>query len=107
MACVAKPADAFDTSLPISDISSAPYRIYNIGNQNPVRLLDFVHTLEDALGRKAILTMAPMQPGDVLNTSANIDSLFKATGYQPTTSLAEGLGKWAKWFLSTGKNYIT
>jgi UDP-glucuronate 4-epimerase len=107
MTNIAKPSDAFDASFPVSDISSAPYRIYNIGNQNPVRLLDFVHTLENALGHKAILTMAPMQPGDVLNTSANIDSLFKATGYQPKTSLADGLGKWADWFLSKGKNYNT
>jgi len=107
MRSVAEPSDAFNAKLPISDISSAPYRIYNIGNQNPVRLLDFVRTLEDALGQKAILTMEPMQPGDVLNTSANIDSLVKATGYQPKTSLTEGLGKWADWFLSTGKNYVT
>ena len=107
MTCIAQPSDAFDTNLPLSDVSSAPYRIYNIGNQNPVRLLDFVHTLERALGHKAILNLLPMQPGDVMNTSANTESLYKATGYQPKTDLADGLGQWAEWFKHTGKNYIT
>jgi UDP-glucuronate 4-epimerase len=107
MGCVAQPSAAFEASLPVSDISSAPYRIYNIGNQNPVRLLDFVHTLENALGRKAILNMQPMQPGDVLNTSANIDSLYNATGYQPKTDLADGLSQWAQWFIHTGQHYAT
>lgn len=107
MDCVAQPSAEFDPSVPLSDISTAPYRIYNIGNQNPVRLLDFVHTLENALGRKAILNMQPMQPGDVLNTSANIDSLYDATGYQPKTDLASGLSQWAQWFISTGQHYAT
>lgn len=107
MNCVAQPSDSFDANKPKSDISNAPYRIYNIGNQNSVRLLDFVHALENALGRKAILNMLPMQPGDVQNTSANTESLFHATGYQPKTDLADGLREWANWFVSTGKNYAT
>jgi UDP-glucuronate 4-epimerase len=105
MQCVAQPSVGFQSNHPIPDISTAPYRIYNIGNQHPVRLLDFVQTLENALGRRAIINYESMQAGDVLNTCADIDSLFEATGYQPKTNLADGLAQWSDWFLRTGQHY--
>jgi UDP-glucuronate 4-epimerase len=104
--CVASSSPLFDTLNPVTDMSDAPYRIFNIGNQQPVRLLDFVSALENALGRPANIHFEPLQPGDVLNTSADIQGLLKATGYQPTTSLSEGLTHWAKWFLEMGVRYI-
>jgi UDP-glucuronate 4-epimerase len=105
LGCVATPSEKFSQEHPVSDISSAPYRIFNIGNRQPVQLLDFVHTLENALGLKANIIFEPLQPGDVLNTMADTDSLYQATGFQPTTSLEEGLKEWAAWFLSKGQHY--
>ena len=105
LGCVATPSEKFSQDHPVSDVSSAPYRIFNIGNQHPVRLLDFVQTLEKALGHKANIQLEPLQPGDVLNTSADTESLFQATGFQPTTSLEQGLTQWAEWFLAKGQHY--
>ena len=67
------------------DASPAPYRLFNIGNGSPVRLLDFVDAIESALGKRAIRNMLPMQPGDVLATWADTRSLFDATGYRPVS----------------------
>ncbi len=78
--------------------SWAPHRIYNIGNNQPVALLDFIQTLEQALGKKAIQEMYPMQPGDVLATWADIDDLQAAIGYRPATPLAVGLGSFVDWY---------
>jgi UDP-glucuronate 4-epimerase len=78
--------------------SSAPYRIYNIGNNNPVKLTDFIHVLEDRLGKKAHINFMPMQPGDVKSTYADITDLSRDTGYAPSTSIEEGLSKFVKWF---------
>ncbi len=78
--------------------SYAPYRIYNIGNNNVVQLLDFIHVLEDCLGRKAQLEMLPMQNGDVRATFANVDALQEAVGFKPSTSVAEGLSRFVSWY---------
>jgi UDP-glucuronate 4-epimerase len=78
--------------------SWAPHRIYNIGNNQPVTLGDFIATIENALGKKAIREMHPMQPGDVLATWADIDDLQAAIGYRPSTPLAEGIGKFVDWY---------
>jgi UDP-glucuronate 4-epimerase len=78
--------------------SSAPYRIYNIGNNNPVKLTDFIAILEKHLCKKAKVNLLPMQPGDVKSTFADIDDLTRATGYLPSTSLDEGLSRFVKWF---------
>jgi UDP-glucuronate 4-epimerase len=78
--------------------SSAPYRIYNIGNNNPVKLTDFIHVLEDRLGKKAHINFMPMQPGDVKSTYADISDLSRDTGYAPSTSIEEGLSRFVKWF---------
>ena len=78
----------------------ARYAIYNIGNHTPVRLLDYIATLERALGRKAQLEMKPMQPGDVKATYADTSALAKAVGFAPSTPLEVGLGRFAEWFKS-------
>jgi UDP-glucuronate 4-epimerase len=75
-----------------------PYRLFNIGNGSPVRLLDFVEAIETALGKRAIRNMLPMQPGDVLATWADTEALFEATGYRPKVGLTEGVESFVKWY---------
>lgn len=75
-----------------------PYSIYNIGNGNPVKLLDFIETMETAFGKKAIKEFLPMQPGDVFKTFADINALKNDFGYEPNTSVQKGLGEFVKWF---------
>ena len=75
-----------------------PYAVYNIGNHQPVRLLDYIAQMEAALGRKAELDMKPMQPGDVKATYADTTALREAVGFAPSTPLAEGLRRFAAWF---------
>ncbi len=81
--------------------SFAPYRIFNIGNNQPVKLLDFISILEKLIGKEAKKNFLPMQPGDVKTTYANIDRLQKLTGFKPHTPLEEGLKKFVDWY----KNY--
>lgn len=78
--------------------SSAPYRIYNIGNQNPTKLLDYISCIENALGKEAHKEFLPMQPGDVYQTYADSSELAKATGFTPRTPLEAGIGKTVEWF---------
>ncbi|TVK99988.1 protein CapI [Shewanella algae] len=78
--------------------SSAPYRVYNIGNGSPVRLLDFISELEAALGQKAEKVMLPMQDGDVQATWADTEDLFKAVAYKPQIGISEGVKAFADWF---------
>jgi UDP-glucuronate 4-epimerase len=78
----------------------APYAIYNIGNHQPVALLDYIAALERALGKEAKLDMQPMQPGDVKATYADTTALQKAVGFAPSTPLATGLARFAEWFKS-------
>lgn len=78
--------------------SSAPYRIFNIGNNQPVDLLHFVELIEEFLGRKAERLMLPMQPGDVAETCASIEELAAWTGYRPTTPVREGVARFIAWY---------
>ena len=78
--------------------SFAPYRIYNIGNNNPVDLLSFIEVLEGALGKKAIKNLLPMQAGDVPATYADIDDLIREVGFRPATSIEEGVGNFVAWY---------
>jgi UDP-glucuronate 4-epimerase len=78
--------------------SSAPYRIYNIGNGSPVRLMDFISELELALGKTAEKIMLPMQDGDVQATWADTDNLFQAVGYKPSVAIKEGVNAFAQWY---------
>jgi len=97
---VATPDAAFDTARPDPATSYAPYRIYNIGNHEPVELMTFIETIENALGKKAVKNMLPMQAGDVVATYADIDDLRQDVGFEPKTPLAEGIGKFVAWFRS-------
>jgi UDP-glucuronate 4-epimerase len=84
---------------PAADRSGvAPFRIYNIGRGAPVDLMDYIHTLEDALGRKATLDLLPMQPGDVAATFADTSALERDVGYTPSTSVAVGIGRFVDWY---------
>ncbi len=78
--------------------SFAPYRIYNIGNNNPVELMTFIETLEDTLGMKAEKNMLPIQPGDVPATFADIDDLVDNTGFKPSTPIEEGIKRFITWY---------
>jgi UDP-glucuronate 4-epimerase len=78
--------------------SFAPYKIYNIGNNSPVGLLEFIHILEKQLGKKAKLNLLPLQPGDVPKTFADIDDLMRDVGFKPVTSVEDGIRQFVKWY---------
>src|SRR5215204_4323009 len=80
--------------------SYAPYRLYNIGNNNPVDLLRFIEVLEGCLGRKAIKNFLPLQPGDVLSTYADVDDLIRDVGFKPGTPIEVGLEHFVRWYRS-------
>jgi UDP-glucuronate 4-epimerase len=94
----AAPDPAHDASAPTPDRSDAPYRIYNVGNADPVELLEFISVLERIVGRRAVLVPAPMQPGDVLATSADVSSLEQDVGALPHTPLEVGLAELVAWY---------
>jgi UDP-glucuronate 4-epimerase len=79
-------------------LSDARYKIYNLGNHQPVELLKFIEIIEQAVGIKACRTFLPMQPGDVVSTYAQMDDLYEATGFRPTTPVEEGLPKFVQWY---------
>ncbi|MHB8166431.1 MAG: NAD-dependent epimerase [Sulfuricella sp.] len=95
---VAEPNPSFDREAPDAASSDAPYRIYNIGNHEPVELMAFIETIENAIGKKAVKNMLPMQDGDVVATYADIEELRQAVGFAPHTPLKEGVTKFAAWF---------
>jgi UDP-glucuronate 4-epimerase len=78
--------------------SSAPWRVYNIGNNNPVELLDVVDLLEKSIGKKAIRELEPMQPGDVPATYADVDDLMRDVDFKPSTPIAEGISRFIDWY---------
>jgi UDP-glucuronate 4-epimerase len=78
--------------------SRAPWRIYNIGNNNPVQLMDYIKALEKTLGKKAKINFLPLQPGDVADTYANTDNLNKKFNYKPSTSVISGVSNFVKWY---------
>lgn len=78
--------------------SSAPYRVYNIGNSQPVTLMNYIEAIEKALGINAKKNLMPMQPGDVLETSADTEALFKAIGFKPQTGVEEGVKNFVDWY---------
>src|SRR5436190_830055 len=86
------------SSHPFPNSSLAPYRIYNIGNEQPVELLEVISLLEKALGKKAKQNLLPMQPGDVPATFADTADLRASTGFAPRTSIEEGVGKFVEWY---------
>jgi UDP-glucuronate 4-epimerase len=95
--------DAVEATIRVLDRppgGTPPWRVLNVGNHQPVRLLDYIAALERALGAKAVTEMKPMQPGDVPATYADTRALREATGFAPATPLEEGLGRFAEWFRS-------
>jgi UDP-glucuronate 4-epimerase len=78
--------------------SRAPYRIYNIGNHNPVQLMRLIEVIQDAIGRKAQINMLPMQPGDVPVTCADVSDLAQDVGFTPATSIEDGVGNFVAWY---------
>jgi len=95
----AKPDPSFDKANPNPASSYAPYRLYNIGNHEPVELMVFIKTIEQILGKNAEKNMLPMQDGDVLTTYADIESLHLAVNFAPCTSLKEGVAKFVAWYV--------
>jgi len=98
---VAEPDAEYDKSSPDPATSYAPYRVYNIGNNEPVELMEFIETIEDAVGNKAEKNMLGMQDGDVVATYADIDALVDAVGFKPATPLKDGIQNFVDWY----KNY--
>ena len=78
--------------------SSAPYCVYNIGNSSPVELMDYIKALEEALGIDATKNMLPLQPGDVLETSADTKALYDVIGFKPTTTVKDGVKNFVDWY---------
>jgi len=99
-----RPAPAnpeWDSNNPDPATSSAPYRVYNIGNNNPVELMDYIEALETSLGIIAEKQLLPLQPGDVPDTYADVDDLVEEFGYKPSMSVKQGVANFVNWY----KNY--
>ncbi len=96
---VPAPDPAWRGDRPDPASSFAPYRLYNIGNNQPVALLDFISALEERLGRKARKRFLPLQAGDVPATFADVDDLMTDVGFKPATPIAEGIGRFVEWYL--------
>ena len=94
----APPNPDWTSDKPDSATSSAPWRVYNIGNNNPVNLMDYISALEEALGKEAKKEFLPIQPGDVPDTYADVSDLVKEFDYKPNTSVKEGIANFSQWF---------
>jgi UDP-glucuronate 4-epimerase len=94
----AEPNPDWDSDNPDPATSNAPYRIYNIGNNNPIELMEYIKELECSLGKKAKKEFLPLQPGDILETSADVDDLIFQFGYKPSMSIKQGVANFAKWY---------
>ena len=95
---VAAANPAWDGDHPDPATSVAPFRVYNIGNNRPVELLRYIEVIEECMGRKAVKNLLPMQPGDVPETSANIDDLGADVGYRPATTIETGVRNFIAWY---------
>lgn len=94
----AAPDPAWDARNPDPATSNAPYRIYNIGNNAPVRLTEYIEAIEDVLGQKAERNLLPLQPGDVPDTFADVSDLERDLGYKPQTSVRDGVAAFVRWY---------
>lgn len=97
-AVVPQPDSAWSVEHGSPASSSAPYRVYNIGNSQPTRLMTYIESLEKALGIEAVKNMLPMQPGDVLGTSADTQPLYDAINFRPQTSVKQGVQQFVDWY---------
>jgi len=98
IAIIPEPDIKWSGNAPDPSSSYAPYRLYNIGNNNPVELMRFIEVLEDCLGRKAKKNLLPMQAGDVPATYADVDDLMKDVGFKPKTPIEDGIRKFVEWY---------
>jgi UDP-glucuronate 4-epimerase len=96
---VATPNESWDSDRPDPATSSAPYRVYNIGNNKPVDLEHYIRTLEACLNRTAEKNLLPLQAGDVPDTYADVSDLVRDVNYKPDTSVEDGIGKFVEWYL--------
>jgi len=94
----AEPNPSWSGQTPDSGTSKAPWRVYNIGNQNPVELLDYIEVLEKHLGKTVEKNLLPLQPGDVPDTYADVEALVTDVGYRPETTIEEGISKFTEWY---------
>jgi len=94
----AEPDPAYNAELPNPGTSSAPYRVYNLGNDQPVQLMRFIELLERNLGRTVEKRLLPMQPGDVPDTWADVSALRRDVGYAPNTSIEDGVARFVRWY---------
>ena len=94
----ASPNPSWDSKNPDPGSSTAPWRVYNIGNSNPVQLLDYINALEGALNKKSVIKMLPLQPGDVPDTYADVTDLINDFGYKPSTTIANGIAEFVEWY---------
>jgi len=92
------PDPTFDPFAPNPGTSSAPYRVYNIGNNQPVKLARYIEIIEECTGRKAEKILLPLQPGDVPDTYADVDELTRDTGYAPSTPIEVGIARFVTWY---------
>ena len=92
------PDPTYDPMAPSPATSSAPFRVYNIGNHQPVQLLDYIDVLEQCLGKKAEKILLPLQPGDVPDTCAEVSALMRDTGYHPSTPVTTGIERFVAWY---------
>jgi UDP-glucuronate 4-epimerase len=97
---IAEPNPAWDSANPDPATSRGPYRIYNIGNGQPVELLEYISILEKCLNKTAIKNLLPMQLGDVSESWADVTALARDIGYQPSTPVAEGIARFVEWYLA-------
>ncbi len=97
---IATPDPDWSSDHPEPATSNAPYRIYNIGNNNPVELMHFIACIEKALGREAKKNFLPLQPGDVPKTYANVDALVADVGFKPATPIEDGIARFIAWYRS-------
>jgi UDP-glucuronate 4-epimerase len=88
----------WDSNLPDPATSKVPWRIYNLGNNKPIHLIEYITTLEKILKKKAKINFLPLQPGDVPDTFANVDNLNKKFNYKPSTSITEGVTNFVSWY---------
>jgi len=95
---VAQPNADWSGKNPDPGTSKAPWRVYNIGNQSPVELMDYIETLEKYLGKTAEKVLLPLQPGDVPDTYADVEALVKDVGYKPNTTIEQGIEKFVAWY---------
>ncbi|MCP3943170.1 MAG: NAD-dependent epimerase [Desulfobacteraceae bacterium] len=100
---IPEPDPDWSSDAPTPSSSCVPYKLYNIGNNHPVKLMDFIRAIETAIGKKAVIDYLPLQPGDVPATYADVNDLIEDTGFKPSTPIVKGIQNFVDWYI----NYYT